>query len=256
MNHIGRNVVLHPDALLCGAVTIGNNVTVHPGVVVDDGCVIHDGVVIGRPPRTAGNMCRQVPMGGPATIGAGTVIGANVVIYSGVKIGQRALIGDLTTIREGCCLDDACVIGHGSSLQFDTKIGARSRIGVGALLGDMLVEADVFLGPGVSNFNDNDVYLTRYGLTPLNMKGVVIRRFALVGTGATLAAGVEIGMGAIVAPAAMVTHSVSDWTVVRGVPARPMRLVDPAMRRRILGHFSLEDALWPSSESAQPRQAA
>ncbi len=256
MNRIGRNVVLHPDALLCGEVTIGNNVTIHAGVVVDDGCVIHDGVVIGRPPRTAGNMCRQVPAAGAVMIGAGTVIGANVVIYSGVRIGQRALIGDLTTIREGCCLDDGCVVGHGSTLQFDTKIGARCRIGVGALLGDVVIEADVFLGPGVSNFNDNEVYLTRYGLTPLKMKGVVIRRFALVGTGATLAADVEIGMGAIVAPAAMVTHSVSDWTVVRGVPARSMRMVDPAMRLRILGHFGLPGALRLYSEPAESRRAA
>ena len=46
------------------------------------------------------------------------------------------------------------------------------------------------------------MYLKRFGLVPFAVAGPVVRRFALVGTGANLAAGVEVGMGAVVAPSA------------------------------------------------------
>jgi acetyltransferase-like isoleucine patch superfamily enzyme len=103
----------------------------------------------------------------------------------------------------------------------------------------MLIEADVFIGPGVNSINDNDVYLKRYGLVPFDVCGPTVRRFALIGTGANLAAGIEIGMGAIVAPSAMVTHDVPAWTIVAGVPAKVVRTIDQELRLHILKHFGL-----------------
>lgn len=123
---------------------------------------------------------------------------------------------------------------------YDTSVGSRSRVIDGAILtGEMTVEADVFIGPGVVAINDNDVYLKRFGLIPFGVRGPHIRRFALIGAGANLAAGVTVGVGAIVAPSAMVTHDVPDWTVVAGIPARVVRTVDVADRDRLLAHFGL-----------------
>jgi acetyltransferase-like isoleucine patch superfamily enzyme len=76
-------------------------------------------------------------------------------------------------------------------------------------------------------------------LLPLQWQGPVIRRFAVVGSGANIAAGVEIGMGAIVAPNAMVTDSVAPWTIVAGIPAVPIRPVAANDRRQILDQFGL-----------------
>ncbi len=239
MNRIGHNVTISDGAILGDEITLGNNVTVYPGVRIGDGCTVMDGVVLGRPPRTAGNNNRPLPPPGPLTIGPGTIIGANTVLYSGSTIGPRVLIGDLATVREGCELAEQAVIGHGVTLQFDVRIGKRSRISAGSLLVDMVVEEDVFVGLGVNTFNDHEVYTSRFGLTPMNVRGPIVRRFAVVGTGATLAGGTEVGMGAIVAPAAMVTRDVPAWHVVAGVPARVIRSVEDESRRRILTHFGL-----------------
>ena len=64
------------------------------------------------------------------------------------------------------------------------------------------------------------------------------KRFALIGTGATLVAGITVGVGAIDAPGAVVTRDVPDWTIVAGVPARHMGPVADADRDAILRRFA------------------
>jgi acetyltransferase-like isoleucine patch superfamily enzyme len=242
MNQFGKNVVLSDDTTLGKGIKIGNNVTVYPRVRIEEGCTIFDGAVLGRPPLSAGNTTRPLTRTlRPLTVGPGSIIGANAVLYAGSQIGSGVLIGDLATLREGCDLADRVVVGRGVLVMYDTIVGERSRIIDGAILtGNMVIEADVFVGPGVRTINDNDVYIKRFGLAAFVVRGPRVRRFALIGTGATLAAGVEIGMGAIVAPSAMVTRDVPAWSIVAGVPARLVREVDPVQRQRVLAHFGLE----------------
>ena len=186
------------------------------------------------------------------TDNAGLVVAATLSAFLGVHFSRkllkkitiqtvRVLVGELASIREGCTLADSVVLGRGALVMYDTTIGERTRIIDGAIItGSALIEPDVFIGPGVTLVNDDDVYLTRFGLRPFAVKGPVIRRFALIGSGATLAAAVEIGTGAIVAPAAMVTRDVAPWAIVGGVPARVMGEVDPAQRAELLTHFGLD----------------
>jgi acetyltransferase-like isoleucine patch superfamily enzyme len=237
----GNNVVFSDDTCLGEHVQIGNNVTFYPGVTVGDGCRILDGAVLGRPPMSAGNVTRPLGDARPGlVIGAGSIIGANAVLYTGIRLGRQVLVGDLASIREGCVFSDQVVIGRGVMVMYDTHVGERTRVIDGAILtGKMLIEADVFIGPGVNSINDNDVYLKRYGLMPFEVYGPVVRRFALIGAGANLAAGVEVGVGAIVAPGAMVTRDVPAWTVVTGIPAKVAHPVDPEAQAQILEHFGL-----------------
>lgn len=241
MSSIGVHTVIAPDAVIGANVTIGCHVIIYPGTQIGDGCTLFDGAVIGRPPKSAGTLSRPLKVDAPLIIGPGCVIGANAVLYAGTWIDSNVLIGDLASIREGCQISAGAVVGRGVLVMYETQIGERTRVIDGAILtGNMIIESDVFIGPGVNTVNDNDVYLKRYGLAPFSVEGPIVRRFALIGTGANLAAGVEIGMGAIVAPSAMVTKNVEAWSVVAGVPAKVIREVDPAQRAQILSHFGME----------------
>lgn len=243
MNRIGKNVVLSEETVLGANVAIGNNVTFHGRVEIGDDTVIMDGAVLGRSPMSAGNTTRDLkPSGSPLRIGSRSIIGANAVLYTGSAFGDRVLIGDLASIREGCRVADDVVLGRNVLMMYDAIVGARTRIIDGAIItGLMTIEEDVFIGPGAMSINDNQIYLKRFGLTAANWRGPTIRRFAVIGAGANIAADVEIGRGALVAPCAMVTKNVTPWTIVTGVPARLLKDIDDADRQRILDYFGVSE---------------
>jgi len=243
MNTVGRNVVLSDETTLGENVTIGNNVTFHGQVEIGDGATIFDGAVLGRPPMSAGNTTRPLASSlGPLRIGSGSIVGANAVLYAGSTYGNRVLVGDLASLREGCTVADDAVIGRGVLVMYEASIGARTRIIDGAIItGLATIEEDVFIGPGVNSINDNEIYLKRFGLAEGKWRGATIRRFAVIGAGANLAAGVEIGRGALVAPSAMVTKNVEPWTLVAGIPARTLRRVSDDDRQKILDKFGLDE---------------
>ena len=239
----GENLVALGDLTLAQGVEVGANVTFYPNVFVGENTRIFDGAVIGRPPIRAGMTNRPVSRGDSTVhIGSDCVIGANCVLYTHLRIGSNVLICDLTSIREGSRLEDEVVIGRASAVMHDVVIQARSRAAdLVHLTGGLHIESDVFIGPGVTTMNDNDVYLKRFGLIPLNVKPPRIRRFAVIGSGASIGADVEIGMGAVVAPGAMATKDVAPWTIVGGVPAREMRKIDQHSRSQLLQRFGLND---------------
>jgi acetyltransferase-like isoleucine patch superfamily enzyme len=216
---------------------LGNGVTLYPGVQLGAECVVLDGASIGRIPISNGTTTRPIQGGFQGvTIGARSIVGANAVIYTGTSFGERVLIGDLASFREGCRVGDRAIVGRGSMALYNCTIGAFARIQDQVhLVGDMIVEDHVFLGMGVVTTNDNDVYLTRFGLAAREQRGApVLRRFAAVGAGATILPGVEIGEGALVGAGAVVTRDVAPWTIVMGVPARVREPVPEEWRRQIV----------------------
>lgn len=231
---VGLNVSLSPDTVLGDNVVIGNNVTIYPKVSIGDGCHIFDGAVIGRLPMSTG--ITTLPLTTeylPVQIGRGCVVGCNSILYTNVTLGERVLIGDLSAVREGTVLEDEVLIGQGTTIHRDLRIGKRTRISYWCHLG-AIIEEDVFVATGVSAVDDNNVYLSRFGLQDVRIQSPIIRRFAVIGLSAVLVPGVEIGEGAFVAAGAVVTKDVPAWTMVAGVPARHFRDIPAEWREQVL----------------------
>jgi len=153
-------------------------------------------------------------------------------LSSGSRIGSRCIIRSYSVIYEEAELSDGVEVGHGVMIRERYKVGAKSRIGsftqldgqveVGANVNIQsrvylphlsVVEDDVFIGPGVVVTND---------LYPVSNRlvGVRIRRGAIIGAGAVLMAGIEVGENAVVAAGSVVTRNVPPNSVVVGSPAR------------------------------------
>lgn len=228
------------EAVVDSRAYLGNWVTVYPRVRLGRETIVMDGAVLGRPPIPNPTVTRPVRAEFlDLTIGPGTVIGCHSVIYTGTRIGERVLIGDLTSIREGCSVGDEAVLGRGVTVLYECHIGARTRIQDQThLTGSMIIEEDVFIGMRVTSTNDNNVYFSRFGRNNSNLRGPTIRRFAVIGGGATLLPGVEVGMGAMVAAGAVVTKDVPPWTVAAGVPARYLKDVPPDWIRQVEEHMN------------------
>ncbi len=132
-------------------------------------------------------------------------------VSAGAKIGSRCVVRSHSVIYEEVEIGDGVETGHGVLIREYSKIGANSRIGSHSQLDGKveigsnvniqsrvylphltIVEDDVFIGPGVTVTND---------LYPVSKKllGVRIRRGAIIGAGAVIMAGVEIGENAVVA---------------------------------------------------------
>ena len=141
-----------------------------------------------------------------------------VVIEDFCEIGKNSFIGNGCILRPITIIGDDCVIGHLCVFEGYTKIGDRVHIMSQChLTSHMIIEDDVFIGPGIRTGNDRAICYRRKEYTP---KGPHIKRAARIGIGAILLPEITIGENVLVAAGALVTKDVPDGKIVMGHPAK------------------------------------
>ena len=147
-------------------------------------------------------------------------------------------------------IGEKCRIESGVFFKFDGiwQTGPRIIIGNHCFIGqncefnirqEIRIAADCLIASGVK-FIDHD-HGTELG-TPMRLQegqeaAIAVESDVWIGTNAVILKGVTIGRGAIVAAGAVVNRSVLPYSIVGGIPARPI-----AMRAPLAPQESLQDS--------------
>lgn len=141
-----------------------------------------------------------------AIVDDGARLGSGVRIWHWVHVRAGAVIGDDTSIGQGCYVG-AVVIGRGCRIQNHVSI-----------YDGVTIEDDVFLGP--SCVFTNVVHPRAEVSRKHAFAATRVGRGATVGANATIVCGVSIGAYAMIGAGAVVTRDVAPHGLVIGAPAR------------------------------------
>jgi acetyltransferase-like isoleucine patch superfamily enzyme len=138
-------------------------------------------------------------------------------------IGESTRIWQFVVVLAGAKIGAECNICAHVLIEGDVVIGDRVTIKCGVQLWDGLrVGNDVFIGPNATFTND---LFPRSKKHPEKYLETVIEDGASIGAGAVILPGLTIGAGALVAAGSIVTRSVAPRSLVRGNPAKHIRLI-------------------------------
>lgn len=164
---------------------------------------------------------KQDPAGRPAfkrpehvTVGEGCRIG-NGVTFSSSEISP-IVIGDRTRILRGSELLGPLTIGSRVFINRDAYIRSNVTIGDG-----------VSIGPFVRLITDSHhIGEVGHRAGPGKIEEILVGEGAWIGAGVTVLGGVTIGAGSIVAAGALVKDNVPPNSIVGGVPAKIIRIIE------------------------------
>lgn len=142
-----------------------------------------------------------------ATMGEGSIVWHFSVILQDVRIGKNVSIGS------------RCEIGRGSYVGDNTRIGSGTFLPPNSIIGP-----NVFIGPNVTFTDDKHPYIHQAGDAPYTAEPPRVEEGASIGAGAVILPGVTIGKDARIAAGSVVTKDVVEYSMVKGLPARPRKM--------------------------------
>lgn len=226
----GKNCIIGKNVSLGENVQLGHNVIIEDDVIIANDCFIDSNTIIRSKvslgeKSNVGSNCILGEYGmdfyankqngnHTLTIGKNALIRSGTIIYIDSKIGSNFQTGHRVTIREKSQIGNHVSIGTLSDVQGSCIIGNYVRTHSNVHIAQLSVIDDfAWLFPYVVLTNDP---------TPPSeeLMGVHVKSFAIIATGAIIMPGLEIGQDVLVGAGAIVTKSVSAYSVVAGNPAK------------------------------------
>ena len=156
-------------------------------------------------------------------------------IHESAFVDEGAQVGNGTKVWHFCHVFPGAEIGEDCSLGQNVMVANNVNIGNGVKIQNnvsvyegVILEDYVFCGPSMVFTN----VLTPRSEFPRNTAAdyatTLVKRGASIGANATIVCGVTLHEGAFVAAGAVVTKDVPAYTIVAGVPAKPIGFMSAA----------------------------
>jgi acetyltransferase-like isoleucine patch superfamily enzyme len=143
---------------------------------------------------------------------------AKAIIDGGASIGKGTRVWAFAHILPGAIIGEDCNICDHTFVEGGVRVGDRVTVKCGVALWEgLVIEDDVFIGPDAVFTNDSRPRSRKH---PRDFLKTILKQGCSIGANSTILPGLAIGRWAMVGAGAVVTHSVPDYALVYGNPAR------------------------------------
>ena len=140
------------------------------------------------------------------------------LVDPGAIIGKGTRVWAFAHVVRGASVGEACNLCDHVFIEGKVVLGNRVTVKCGVYLWDgLVVEDDVFIGPGAGFTND---LRPRSQQHPAEYPKTLLRQGCSIGANATILPNLTVGRWAMVGAGAVVTSDVPDHALVVGNPAR------------------------------------
>lgn len=155
------------------------------------------------------------------------------IVEDGVEIGDGTAVWDNVHLRAPTTIGRDCIIGEKSYVAYGVTIGDRVKINAMVYIPTgVTIETGVMISAGTVFTNDRFPRATTPDLATLRSSDpdkdtlpTLVKEGATIGANATIGPGIELGRFCMIGMGSVVTRSVGDFVLARGVPARPAGVV-------------------------------